>query len=455
MKKERGFLNTSEVIAKVSVLYFKMAARGASIVDEQEAMVKTSASSVDSKPVQSSEVSAPCRQVLRLRLPPPNQGICRTWASVFQNNKDESVSPLTLQDICYVIRKNVLQVAKELMLSRDVENNGISQNIGNTKFLRISSTSLDMSETDSQLAVGKFATAEFNDIVVLDPYVAYLASNLNVDKTVRQVFQHLISGLKAELQKNDIALLSTKPGCPSRSICTSSRLLSNKDSSSHKNIDPMTTKITEVDISESNAVHISNKPSESIRHSHYFVEEAQDVLKKQFWKFGKASNLDYILAEHPQYLQTHVKTMDAVFRGEGPLGMAARHYIALMAASTYKCEYLIRDLATKFRNVGGDRAWLNPVSAKAVKFGVGRSQMPPVRMQQLAQLNSILAHQPWRITPEVIASLTERTAESQLNTTWLLAHLLHAIIIMCQNHMTAAVALVLGVELDADMLTVS
>ena len=61
---------------------------------------------------------------------------------------------------------------------------------------------------------------------------------------------------------------------------------------------------------------------------------------------------------------------DAVMQDEGPIALPTRYFVALMAAGSYRCEYLARDLAIKFLDAGGDRAWLEGCGAYVLAFVV-------------------------------------------------------------------------------------
>lgn len=63
---------------------------------------------------------------------------------------------------------------------------------------------------------------------------------------------------------------------------------------------------------------------------------------------------------------------------------------ALQAAARHQCSYLVNLHVNDFLQVGGDPKWLN-----------GLDQAPP-KLQQLGELNKVLAHRPWLLTKEHI-----------------------------------------------------
>ena len=131
------------------------------------------------------------------------------------------------------------------------------------------------------------------------------------------------------------------------------------------------------------------------------------------------------------------------------------------------------------------------------------SEHVPEKLRHLAPLNALLAHQPWRVTQEMISELTRKHASSPLASAvrtssrhhhqqgdlsdsstgsssassfsssssssssssaasgassrpkpWLMSHLVHAVVILCQHHLAAAIVMAMGINFDADMLTV-
>lgn len=60
------------------------------------------------------------------------------------------------------------------------------------------------------------------------------------------------------------------------------------------------------------------------------------------------------------------------------------------AAARHQCSYLVNLHVNDFLQVGGDPKWLNGLDEA------------PQKLQQLGELNKILAHRPWLLTKEHI-----------------------------------------------------
>lgn len=138
---------------------------------------------------------------------------------------------------------------------------------------------------------------------------------------------------------------------------------------------------------------------------------------------------------HPTFLQCYVNTMHVIMREDGPLPIPWRHYLAIMAASRYRCEYLICLEKFYFLSNGGDRDWLK-----------GTSSTPP-KLQALLQLNALLAHQPWLITPEHIAALVSRKGPNS----WSVSELVHAFVILSSFHSMCGFVYGMGLAPEADL----
>lgn len=71
------------------------------------------------------------------------------------------------------------------------------------------------------------------------------------------------------------------------------------------------------------------------------------------------------------------------------LGLTSPSLI-LQAAARHQCSYLVNLHVNDFLQVGGDPKWLNGLDGA------------PQKLQQLGELNKILAHRPWLLTKEHI-----------------------------------------------------
>lgn len=70
---------------------------------------------------------------------------------------------------------------------------------------------------------------------------------------------------------------------------------------------------------------------------------------------------------------------------------------SLKAAARHQCSYLVNLHVNDFLHVGGDPKWLNGL------------ENAPRKLQNLGELNKVLAHRPWLITKEHIEVSSEVT----------------------------------------------
>lgn len=115
-----------------------------------------------------------------------------------------------------------------------------------------------------------------------------------------------------------------------------------------------------------------------------------------------------------EYFQLHQTTLNTIMCNSGLLSQTWKYYIAIMAVSTMKNEFLMRILEEQFLFVGGEEAWL-----------IGGLNAVPNKLKSLSTINDILAHQPSKITAKII---------NELKKTWSLNLLTEALIVMIQFH---------------------
>ncbi|KAJ6660288.1 hypothetical protein lerEdw1_017988 [Lerista edwardsae] len=121
-------------------------------------------------------------------------------------------------------------------------------------------------------------------------------------------------------------------------------------------------------------------------------EETQmhTLFAESFTTLGRLDNITLVMVFHPQYLENFLKTQHYLLQMDGPLPLHYRHYIGIMAAARHQCSYLVNLHVSDFLHVGGDPKWLNGL------------ECAPQKLQNLGELNKILAHRPWLITKEHI-----------------------------------------------------
>ncbi|XP_058422483.1 sestrin-1 isoform X4 [Diceros bicornis minor] len=114
------------------------------------------------------------------------------------------------------------------------------------------------------------------------------------------------------------------------------------------------------------------------------------LFADSFAALGRLDNITLVMVFHPQYLESFLKTQHYLLQMDGPLPLHFRHYIGIMAAARHQCSYLVNLHVNDFLHVGGDPKWLNGL------------ENAPQKLQNLGELNKVLAHRPWLITKEHI-----------------------------------------------------
>jgi hypothetical protein len=132
------------------------------------------------------------------------------------------------------------------------------------------------------------------------------------------------------------------------------------------------------DILSHKSMYNSNEISED------YILDICKLMKKAYF-------YEHFFLWFEDYFQLYLKTTIDLLNKDGFMQKPWRYYIALMAASTMKCEYLYRMLEDNFLEYGGDESWLI--------YGL---DVVPEKIANLARLNNILAHQPWKILTEDI-----------------------------------------------------
>ncbi|AWP20100.1 putative sestrin-1 isoform 3 [Scophthalmus maximus] len=147
----------------------------------------------------------------------------------------------------------------------------------------------------------------------------------------------------------------------------------------------------------------------------------QSIFEDAFAALRRLDNISLVMGFHPQYLESFLRTQHYLLQMDGPLSLHYRHYIGIMAAARHQCSYLVNLHVNDFLQVGGDLKWLNGLDEA------------PQKLQQLGELNKILAHRPWLLTKEHIERLLKAEEHS-----WSLAELIHAVVLLTHYHSLAS-----------------
>ncbi|KAM4679095.1 sestrin-1 isoform 2-T2 [Amazona ochrocephala] len=157
------------------------------------------------------------------------------------------------------------------------------------------------------------------------------------------------------------------------------------------------------------------------------------LFADSFAALGRLDNVTLVMVFHPQYLESFLKTQHYLLQMDGPLPLHYRHYIGIMAAARHQCSYLVNLHVNDFLHVGGDPKWLNGL------------ENAPQKLQNLGELNKMLAHRPWLITKEHIEQLLKTEENS-----WSLAELIHAVVLLTHYHSLASFTFGCGISPEID-----
>uniref|UniRef100_A0A5S6QF33 Sestrin n=1 Tax=Trichuris muris TaxID=70415 RepID=A0A5S6QF33_TRIMR len=139
---------------------------------------------------------------------------------------------------------------------------------------------------------------------------------------------------------------------------------------------------------------------------------------------------------HKGYCSNVLEMLNSMFYGDGPLPMAHRQYIALMAACRHHCEFLITLHKAEFLRVGGDPEWLKGLPRALEKI------------QHLDEINRVLAHRPWLTEVAHIRELC-RVGNSK---NWSLNELVYAVLILSRVHSLCSFIHGCGVHSDFEIV---
>jgi hypothetical protein len=92
----------------------------------------------------------------------------------------------------------------------------------------------------------------------------------------------------------------------------------------------------------------------------------------------------------PGYSNLYVNVQSLLFKNPH-LPLTWCHYISIMAASTTRCEYMVKCLEESFLASGGEPYWL-----------ILGLEIVPNKLKSIATLNNLIAHQPWKITTNML-----------------------------------------------------
>ncbi|XP_076307677.1 sestrin-3-like isoform X2 [Tachypleus tridentatus] len=160
--------------------------------------------------------------------------------------------------------------------------------------------------------------------------------------------------------------------------------------------------------------------------------ETHDLFVDAFLHNNRLDHITQLMGFHPQYLDPFLRTQNYILKGDGPLPYDYRNYIAIMASARHRCTHLVRLQKQEFLLQGGSKSWLNGLD------------WVPQKLQNLNELNKILAHQPWLINKSHIEKLTKGKDN------WSLSEVVHAIVILAHFHCLSTFVFGCGISAEID-----
>ncbi|CAG8505229.1 16231_t:CDS:2 [Funneliformis caledonium] len=162
----------------------------------------------------------------------------------------------------------------------------------------------------------------------------------------------------------------------------------------------------------------------------------KNLLSDTFVNLGRLSHYYRVLAYFPGFMEKYQASYNIIVKGPiGPVPISWRFYIGIMAASQHKCQYIVSKLTSDFLINGGDANWL---------LGL---QYAPQKIRNLATLNAILAHQPWRLQASHIGALVR-----VLPNNWTISEIVHVIMILSTFHSLSSFVLGCGIVPEYDSI---
>ncbi|KAG0238963.1 Sestrin-1 [Actinomortierella wolfii] len=166
----------------------------------------------------------------------------------------------------------------------------------------------------------------------------------------------------------------------------------------------------------------------------------KELIIRTFLNHGRASNLFRVLAYFPTFCERFEASQNIMMNGPGPIPKAWRCYVAIMAASQFNCQYLVSMMKLDYLTSGGDPTWLNGLTFTIQKI------------RNLAKLNSLMAHQPWRLKPRHIQELVSREINHNPHNVWTISELAQVMVILSTVHSLSMLVTSCGIVPEIDMV---
>ncbi|KAI6652524.1 Sestrin-like protein isoform X1 [Oopsacas minuta] len=160
-----------------------------------------------------------------------------------------------------------------------------------------------------------------------------------------------------------------------------------------------------------------------------------DFFLDAFDMESRVSNLVYMLGYHPKFLSIFLEAHKRIMYGNSVLSQSWRHYIAIMAAASQGCLYLVTLEELNFLNCKGPVLWLEGL------------ENIPTKLKKLQEVNRILVSAPWKLEKKHITQLVDDpVAENR----WSFQQIVHAFLILSRYHSLSQLALGCGIKIESD-----
>ncbi|KAF9177481.1 Sestrin-1 [Haplosporangium sp. Z 767] len=169
-------------------------------------------------------------------------------------------------------------------------------------------------------------------------------------------------------------------------------------------------------------------------------EATKQIMTQTFLNYGRTSNLFRIMAFFPSFWEKFESSQSCMMNGPGPIPKPWRCYVAIMAASQYNCQYMVSMMKLDYLTSGGDPTWLNGL------------QYTTQKIRNLAKLNGLMAHQPWRLKPRHIQELVCRESNHNPHNVWTISELAQVMVILSTVHSISVFVAACGVVPEIDMV---
>lgn len=166
---------------------------------------------------------------------------------------------------------------------------------------------------------------------------------------------------------------------------------------------------------------------------HYYGDNVplKSLLDDIFYTHGRVRPHERVLCWFPKYLEYFLNTSNVMIgkskADSGVLAIEHKLFLAIMAVSCYKCDYLLGILEEQFVQQGGNLEWLADGLQK-----VGN-------LSKFAEINEVLAFKPWILSVKHVERLLEK---DESGFSWSLEQVCLAVCIMSSYH--ALCSFVLG-----------